>query len=239
MAAQRYLHGYGGTRREAGRGRGRRPGVGAAQPGRVPPRRRAADRRRTCSARTLISSPLTVADCCLVTDGGGAVVLTTLERARDLRQPPVEVLGYGERDHQHVDDRRRRPDASPVRASPAGRRSPGPGSPRPTSTCCRSTTRSPSRRAQLEALGFCGPGEALDFIAGGRIRPGGELAAEHLRRRPVVLPSRPVRRAAAGRGGPPAARRVRRARQVPGARGRASRTAPAGSCPRTPRSCWG
>ena len=44
----------------------------------------------------MLSTPLTTADCCLVTDGGGAVVLTSLERARDLPKPPVVVLGYGE-----------------------------------------------------------------------------------------------------------------------------------------------
>lgn len=43
-----------------------------------------------------VSDPLGVLDCCLVTDGGGAVVLTSLERARDLPRPPVVVLGYGE-----------------------------------------------------------------------------------------------------------------------------------------------
>ena len=43
-----------------------------------------------------VSTPLGVADCCLVTDGGGAVVLTSLERARDLPKPPIVVLGYGE-----------------------------------------------------------------------------------------------------------------------------------------------
>ena len=52
-----------------------------------------------------VSSPLGVLDCCLVTDGGGAVVLTTLQRARDLPRPPVVLLGYGESDHQHLDDR--------------------------------------------------------------------------------------------------------------------------------------
>jgi len=45
---------------------------------------------------TMISSPLRAADCCLVTDGGGAVVLTSAARARDLRSRPVNVLGYGE-----------------------------------------------------------------------------------------------------------------------------------------------
>ena len=43
-----------------------------------------------------LSTPLTVADCCLVTDGGGAIVVTSLERARDLPKPPIVVLGYGE-----------------------------------------------------------------------------------------------------------------------------------------------
>ncbi|GIH02391.1 thiolase [Rhizocola hellebori] len=44
----------------------------------------------------LISSPLGKLDCCLVTDGGGAIVLTSLDRARHLRQRPVLVRGYGE-----------------------------------------------------------------------------------------------------------------------------------------------
>jgi acetyl-CoA acetyltransferase len=44
----------------------------------------------------MISSPLGRLDCCLVTDGGGAIVMTSLDRARDLPKRPVEVLGYGE-----------------------------------------------------------------------------------------------------------------------------------------------
>jgi acetyl-CoA acetyltransferase len=47
-------------------------------------------------AAPMLSTPLTVGDCCLVTDGGGAIMLTSLERARDLPTPPVRVLGYGE-----------------------------------------------------------------------------------------------------------------------------------------------
>lgn len=40
--------------------------------------------------------PLNLLDCCLVADGGGALVLTRMDRARDLRRPPVTVLGAGE-----------------------------------------------------------------------------------------------------------------------------------------------
>jgi acetyl-CoA acetyltransferase len=47
-----------------------------------------------------ICDPLSRYDCCLITDGGGAVVVTSLERARDLRTTPVEVLGVAER-HTH------------------------------------------------------------------------------------------------------------------------------------------
>jgi acetyl-CoA acetyltransferase len=47
------------------------------------------------SAR-MVSYPFTVRDCCLVTDGGGAIVVTSAERAGSLRKAPVYVLGCGQ-----------------------------------------------------------------------------------------------------------------------------------------------
>src|SRR2546430_5343727 len=44
----------------------------------------------------MIADPLTKLHCCIRSDGGGAVVLTTEERARDCAKPPVWVLGTGE-----------------------------------------------------------------------------------------------------------------------------------------------
>src|SRR4051794_17334686 len=44
-------------------------------------------------ASEMTASPLHKLDCCLVTDGGGAFVVTSAERARDLAKPPVYVLG--------------------------------------------------------------------------------------------------------------------------------------------------
>lgn len=44
----------------------------------------------------MISSPLRTSDCCLVTDGGGAIVITSSDRAKDLKKTPVSILGFGE-----------------------------------------------------------------------------------------------------------------------------------------------
>ena len=54
-----------------------------------------------------VAEPLHLFDCCVVSDGGGAYVVTTADRAKDLPKPPVRMLGYGERDRS----RRHRIDA--------------------------------------------------------------------------------------------------------------------------------
>ncbi|MCY4130646.1 MAG: thiolase [Gammaproteobacteria bacterium] len=47
-------------------------------------------------ASRVIAYPFHLLECCLVTDGGGALILTKAERAKDFPQPPVYVLGTGE-----------------------------------------------------------------------------------------------------------------------------------------------
>jgi acetyl-CoA acetyltransferase len=50
-----------------------------------------------------IASPLNVLDCCLISDAGGAFIVTTPERARDLKAKPAYLLGIGEKHtHEHL-----------------------------------------------------------------------------------------------------------------------------------------
>src|SRR3982074_1012623 len=51
----------------------------------------------------LIADPLHLLDCSLVSDGGGAIIMTSAERARDFKQKPIYLLGIGEgHAHEHV-----------------------------------------------------------------------------------------------------------------------------------------
>lgn len=122
-----------------------------------------------------VSSPLGTLDCCLVTDGGGAVVMTTLERARTLRRAPVVVLGYGEAatnnsmygadDLLHVGAY----ESGPRAFAMAG------VAPADVDVALLYDSFTITVLLSLEGLGFCGRGEAGAFVAGGRIRPGGDL----------------------------------------------------------------
>jgi acetyl-CoA C-acetyltransferase len=47
-------------------------------------------------ASRIVSSPLHLLDCCIITDGGGALVVTSAERARDLKKKPVSIWGGAE-----------------------------------------------------------------------------------------------------------------------------------------------
>jgi acetyl-CoA acetyltransferase len=126
-------------------------------------------------ASPLLSSPLRALDCCLVTDGGGAVVLTTAERAAALPKPPVAVLGHAETStHQSI---AQMPDLTWTGAVQSGRRAFAMAGLTPADVDVAQVYDSFTITVllTLEALGFCGRGEAADFVAGGRIRPGGDF----------------------------------------------------------------
>lgn len=173
LAAARHMHTYGTTPEQLAE-----VAVAArAWAGRNP----AAVRRDPLSiddvrASPLICDPLRRADCCLVTDGAGAVVLTTAERARDLRQPAVAVGGFGEA-HTHNTIASMRDLARFEAAELSGRRAMSMAGIGPADVDVAEIYDSFTITVvmTLEALGFCGPGEGGPFVSGGRIAPGGEL----------------------------------------------------------------
>lgn len=122
----------------------------------------------------LISTPLHLLDCCIISDGGGAVVVTSTDRAKDLAKKPVLLLGAGEAvTHQELGS----PDLLTIAAKQSGERA----------FAMAGVTQGDidlamiydsftiTVLATLENLGFCKPGEGGDFVTGGRIRLGGEL----------------------------------------------------------------
>ena len=177
MAAQRYLHVY-GIQREALA----EVAVAAREWALLNPKafRYGAGplSHRDVLSAPMVSTPLTVADCCLVTDGGGAVVLTSLERARDLPKPPVQVLGYGESTTNG--SMLSSPDLLRTGAVASGRAAFGRAGLAPADVDVAEVYDSFTITVllTLEALGFCSFGEAADFVAAGRIRPGGAFALD-------------------------------------------------------------
>ncbi len=124
----------------------------------------------------MLADPLSVADCCLVTDGGGAIVVVSAERARSLPHRPVYMLGVGAAHwHRAISAM---PDLTVTAASESG----------PRAFAMAGMTQSDIDVVMLydaftinpilflEDLGFCAKGEGGRFVQGGAIAPGGRLA---------------------------------------------------------------
>ena len=92
LATSRHMHQYGTTRRDLAE-----VAVAARRWAQLNPEAFMRDPLSIDDvlAARMVSDPLSVRDCCLVTDGGGAYVLVRAERAKDLPKPPVYVLGNG------------------------------------------------------------------------------------------------------------------------------------------------
>ena len=121
-----------------------------------------------------IARPFHLLDCCLVTDAGAAVIVTSVERAKTLKKKPVYVLGAAEHhDHSAI---HQMPDLTVTPAAVTG----------PAALKMAGVTHDDidltmiydsftyTVLATLESLGFCGPGEGPDFLAGQRSAPGGD-----------------------------------------------------------------
>jgi acetyl-CoA acetyltransferase len=126
------------------------------------------------SAR-MVSYPFTVRDICLVTDGGGAIVVTSSERAKSLKKKPAYVLGWGHSlTHSSISCM---PDLTVTGALAAGRAAyamAGLG-PSDVDVVELYDAFTINTILFLEDLGFCRKGEGGAFVSDGRIAPGGSL----------------------------------------------------------------
>jgi acetyl-CoA acetyltransferase len=126
-------------------------------------------------ASRMICSPIRALDCCLVTDGGGAVIMTRAERAADGPHPPVYLLGAAEEiTHDNISTMS---DLTVTAARESGRRAFEMARLRPPDIDVVQLYDAFTINTVLflEDLGFCAKGEGGGFVEGGRIAPGGEL----------------------------------------------------------------
>ncbi len=124
----------------------------------------------------MIGDPLTKLDCCLVTDGGGAVVLVRSDRAKDFPNAPVYVLGSAaESSHRQVSQMK---DYTTTAACESGKRAftMAGVTPADIDVVELYDAFTINTILFLEDLGFCQKGEGGAFVSDGRIAPGGELA---------------------------------------------------------------
>ncbi len=122
-----------------------------------------------------VAWPFHLLDCCLVTDAGGAIVLTALEHARDLKQHPVVVLGFGESiDHQLISQMH---DFTTGPAVLSGTRAFEMAGVKRDDVDLAMIYDSFTYTVlmSIEDLGFCRKGEGGAFFENGRTAPGGEL----------------------------------------------------------------
>lgn len=178
MFATRYMHEYGATSEDFGR-------IAVAD------RRHAANNPKAWfynqpitledhqNSRWIVE-PLHLLDCCQESDGGQAIVVTTLERARDLKQTPVIVRasaqGAGTDQEMMTSYYRQEMAALPEMGLIARQlwNTTGLG-PRDMQAAIIYDHFTPLALPQLEEFGFCGRGEAKDFIRDGNIELGGNL----------------------------------------------------------------
>jgi acetyl-CoA acetyltransferase len=123
----------------------------------------------------MIADPLTKLHCCIRSDGGGAVVLTTEERARDCAKQPVWVLGTGEAtSHTTMSEWE---DFTESPAARSGKLAFERAGVTPDDIdCCQIYDAFTSMvLITLEGLGFCKKGEGGPFVEGGTLRLGGAL----------------------------------------------------------------
>ena len=172
LATSRYMHEFGATREQIAEVAVAARGWAALNPEAMMRDPLTVD--EVVGAR-MISDPLGKLDCCLVTDGAGAIVMTRADRAKSRAKPPVYLLGAAIEHHHRM-----------ISAMPSLTKSAAAAS-GPRAFEMAGYTASDMHTTQLydaftintilflEDLGYCAKGEGAAFVGGGRIAPGGSL----------------------------------------------------------------
>jgi acetyl-CoA acetyltransferase len=126
-------------------------------------------------AARMINDPLSKLDCCLVTDGGAAMVLTRADRAKACAKPPVYLLGAAMAHHHRMISAM--PDLTTSSAADSGPRAFEMArlSQKDVDMLMLYDAFTINTILFLEDLGFCAKGEGGPFVSDGRIAPGGAL----------------------------------------------------------------
>jgi acetyl-CoA acetyltransferase len=178
MAAQRYLYLTGATSEDLGR-----VAVADRKHAATNPKAWYYERPITLEdhqASRWIVEPLHLLDCCQETDGGQALVVTSLERARDLANPPavIRAAAQGSGNGQEMMTSYYTEDLSGLAEMGVVARQlweTSGLSPADIQTAVLYDHFTPYVLSQLEELGFCGKGDAKDFVRDGNIELGGSL----------------------------------------------------------------
>jgi acetyl-CoA acetyltransferase len=173
LSAARHMHQYGTTREQLAE-----VAVAAREWARMNPL--AWDREPLTIddvlAARIVSSPLGVRDCCLSLDGGGAMIVTSAQRARACAKPPVHVLGVGEAiGHGSISNMADLTTTAAVSSGARAFRMAG-LAPRDVQVLSLYDAFTICPILFLEDLGFCAKGEGGAFVEGGAIAPSGRLA---------------------------------------------------------------
>jgi acetyl-CoA acetyltransferase len=126
-------------------------------------------------ASDMVASPLHKLDCCLVTDGAGAFIVTTAERARQLRKPPVYVLGAATaHDHLMISQM---PDLTTTPGAMCGPKAFEMAGIKPgdVDVLMGYDSFTITQLLHFEDLGFCAKGEGGPFVESTDTGPGGSL----------------------------------------------------------------
>ena len=173
LAAARHMHQYGTTKEQLGA-----VAVAARQWAQLNPEAFSRDplSLEDYLAARIVADPFGVRDCCLVTDGAAAVVMTRADRARDLCARPAYVLaGAQATTHREIASMADLTVTGLAEAAPRAYAQAG-VTPRDIDVVEVYDAFTINTILFLEDLGFCAKGEGGAFVEGGRIAPGGALA---------------------------------------------------------------